>query len=164
MSLRSFIPMGLVLALPCLLTGQEPQVAQPQDTLSRQAISRRVDGLLKGTGERVVLDQDLSEWSGLRSEKNKISYFTSTKDHRLVRIEIQPVGEETPNTTRLAALFLTVLSAVETPEEGARLANLLTIESRQDGRARAIALRNGMKLMKVHPENATPKFIIDFGA
>lgn len=155
MSRHMLIPLGLTLALPCLLTGEEP--------LSRQSVSRRVDSLLKGTGERVVLDQDLADWSGLRSEKNKINYYTSTSTNRLMRIEIQPVGEETPNTAKLTALFLTVLSAVENPEEGLRLANLLTAESKQDGLTRAISLRNGMKLMRVHLEHTPPKYIIDLG-
>ncbi len=151
----------LALLLATVAGAQEPQdESSRQVPFSDRSITRRVDDLLRASGSKLSLDQDRSLGSShLRTETNRVHYHTRTRDQRLVRIEIEPIGQET-TASRLAATFLTVLQAVETVDEGMHMAELLSREIEKDGLTRSVALGNGMKLMKEKRPDATVRYII----
>ena len=158
---KALTTMGLFLSLPCLLAGNAAQDVEKPGSLSYGAVNRRVAEMLRHSGERLLLDQDQQSGTTMfRSVANKIYYHTNPKDNRLVRIEIVPNGEETPETSKLAASFLMALSAVDSIEDGTTLADMLTTEINKDGLTRSITLKNGMKFMKVKTENSSFKFVI----
>lgn len=161
MSTKALTTMGLFLSLTSLFAGDGAQDVEKKNSLSYGAVNRRVAEMLRHSSERLLLDQDHQPGSTMfRNAANKIYYHTSTKDNRLVKIEIVPYGEETPETSKLAASFLVALSAVDSIDEGTALADLLTNEIKKDGLTRSITLKNGMKFMKVKTDNSIPKFVI----
>lgn len=161
MSTKALTTMGLFLSLTGLFAADNPQGVEKKNSLSYGAINRQVAEMLRHSGEKLQLDQDnQSGQTMFRSVANKIYYHTSTKDNRLVKIEIVPYGDETPETSKLAASFLVALSAVDSIDEGTTLADLLTNEIKKDGLTRSITLKNGMKFMKVKTGESIPKYII----
>ena len=159
MSNRAFAALGVVLALPSAGAMDPPPVAAAPVT--DRTISRRVDDLLRAGGTKLVLDQDQAIGNlHLKKETNRIHYHTSTKDQRLVRIEIEPVGAETPDSSKLAATFLAVLEAVDSVEDGMTLAQQLSAELAKDGRTRFISLGNGVKFIKEKMGDSPARYII----
>ena len=140
----------------------EPPAAPPKDRpVSDRLITRRVDDLLRASGTKLLLDEDRAIGNiKFRGETNKVHYHTSSKDHRLVRIEIEPVGEETPGSSTLAATFLHVLEAVGSVEDGVGLAQRLSAELAKDGRTRFVSLNNGVKFIKEKKGDSTVRYII----
>lgn len=155
-------------ALGLLLTvsgvqSNDPPAAPPKDRpVSDRFITRRVDDLLRASGTKLVLDEDRAIGNTMyRNETNKVHYHTSNKDHRLVRIEIEPVGEETPGSSTLAATFLHVLEAVGSVEDGVGLAQRLSAELAKDGRTRFVSLSNGVKFIKERKSDSSVRYIIN---
>lgn len=152
--------LGVLLLVGPAWAQDAPEEASKRDFYSDRSITRRVDDLLRSSGSKLTLDQDQSLGSShLRTETNRVYYHTSSQEKRLVRIEIEPVGQES-TASRLAATFLTVLRAVETVDDGVQLAELLSREIAKDGLTRSIALGNGMKFMKERKPDATVRYII----
>lgn len=154
--------LGLLSIVPGAMAG-DPPATPPTDALrvSDRAITRRVDDLLRGSGTKLILDQDRPAGKTiLSSETNKVYYHTSSKDQRLVRIEIEPVGGETPGSSTLAATFLHVLEAVGSVEDGVGLARRLSDELAKDGRTRFIALGNGVRFIKERKGDSSVRYII----
>ena len=150
---------GLLLIVPGA-PSDDPPATQTRPASDR-VITRRVDDLLRASGTKLLLDEDRSIGNiKYRNETNKVHYYTSTKDHRLARIEIEPVGEETPGSSTLAATFLHVLEAVGSVEDGVGLAQRLSEELAKDGRTRFVSLSNGVKLIKEKTGNSSVRYII----
>ena len=155
----------LLPVLALLLTVPNPPTDDPPTTKGRpasdRAITRRVDDLLRASGTKLVLDEDRAIGNILyRNETNKIHYYTSNKDQRLVRIEIEPVGEESPGSFTLAATFLHVLDAVGSVDDGVGIAKRLSAELAKDGRTRFVSLNNGVKLIKEKTGDSSVRYII----
>ena len=153
--------LGLLSTLPWAMAGDPPATPPKGTPVSDRAITRRVDDLLRGSGTKLILDQDRPIGNLMvTNETNKVHYHTSTKDQRLVRIEIEPVGEETPGSSTLAATFLHVLEAVGSVEDGVGLARRLSDELAKDGRTRFIALGNGVRFIKERKGDSSVRYII----
>ncbi len=152
--------LGLMLALPCAW-GQDSSPDARKPTVSDRSLNFQVDNLLRSTGTKLIMEpEEISNNKALRREANKVYYHTSNTDQRLVRIEIEPVGEESPASSKLAATFLAVLGVVESMDEGMKLADMLTAELAKDGRTRSISLGQGVKFMKEKKGDAAARYVI----
>jgi len=152
--------LGLLLALPGL-GAQETRTEAKNVPPTCHWINQRVNTLLPHEMGKVELVKSEAGSTGfLRRGLNRIHYHSNPKDQRLLKLEIEPIGEESPGMAVLTATFLKALSAVESVEEGTSLANLLSAENAKDGLSRSIQLANGIKLMKIRTESSAPKFVI----
>lgn len=156
MSVLRPIAVFLVLSAPWI-QAQEP-ASQPD--LDYRVLTRQVDTMLrKARGMRLELDEAV--FGTLRSRKptNKV-YWTFSGDRRLVGIEVEPLVAEDDDTTLLIGALLVSLSAVDTVQEGIRMAHLVREAQESDGRARMIRLRHGVRLYRMKPEGESAKFHI----
>jgi hypothetical protein len=100
--------------------------------------------------------------SGTRFQKatNRVYWNSSTKDQRLVSIVVEPLAAEDETTSTLTAALLVSVSAVDSLEEGLRIASLVKQAQESDGQSRVITLGNGVKLYRLKSENKPAKFQI----
>ena len=153
--------LSLILALPVAWAGDPTPQPPKKAALSDRSLTYRVDELLRTSGSKLMLDEDKPFGvARFKTDTNKVLYHTSNTDKRLVRIEIEPVGEETLGTTQLAGTFLAVLGAVDSVEDGMKYADLLTREIAKDGLTRSVTLANGIKLMKVKKGETAIQYVI----
>lgn len=158
-------PFIATLGLLALLT---PAFAEgPSAPVSKVAVAnstlltRQANELLRANGTILRMDQDITAGTTpFRKEINRVYFNSNSKENRLVSIVVQPLGNETPDTSVLTASFLCVLSAVSDIEEGVSFAKMITKENEKDGRPRSITLRNGVKLLKYKAEDSAPRFVI----
>lgn len=147
-----------VLALAA--AAQEPADAGAADL---RLLVRKVDTLLRAAnGTQFDLEDPAFGRTTFRTPTNRVLWHLRSEDQRVVGITIEPVGDETEGTATLTAALLVSLAAVDSLEEGLQMASLVRTAQESDGQSRRVSLRNGVKLLRLRPEEAPARYRITF--
>jgi hypothetical protein len=137
------------------------QTPLPPAGADYRAVSRKADAILrKENGTRLELDDIMVSGTRFQKATNRVYWNSSTKDQRLVSIVVEPLAAEDETTSTLTAALLVSVSAVDSLEEGLRIAGLVKQAQESDGQSRVITLGNGVKLYRLKSENKPAKFQI----
>lgn len=157
------LPLILLAAFQAALaqTPAEAPPASSTQTPDYRIVSRRADALLRReNGTRLEIDEVPPTGMRIQRPMNRVYWNTSTTEKRLVSIVVEPLGPEEESTTILTAALLVSVSAVESLEDGIRIATTVKQAQEGDGKSRVVQLSGGVKLYRLKDENQPPRFHI----